>query len=116
MTRAYSYIMSQCASMKVEIKKPKDVEHFLENLEKLRITKKKATNLLFEEIESDIIQKERFVVDQMERLKEMSDSYLMMIDYKNVLLKVGEIIPRIHAGGQDVRASMHGGVTMGAAN
>jgi hypothetical protein len=49
----------------------------------------------------------------MERLKEMSDSYLMMIDYKNVLLKVGEIIPRIHAGGQDVRASMHGGVTVG---
>jgi flagellar basal body P-ring protein FlgI len=47
--------MSQCKSMNVEIKKPKDVEHFLENLEKLRITKKKATNLLFEEIESDII-------------------------------------------------------------
>ena len=49
--------------MKVEVKKPKDVDHFLENLEKLRLVKKKATNLLFEEIEQDVIQKERFVID-----------------------------------------------------
>lgn len=104
--------MNQCKTMNVEIVKPKDVGHFLGNLEKLRATKKRAANLLFEEIESDVVQKERFVVDQTERLKEMNDSYLTMIDYKNVLQKVGEIIPRIHAGGNDVRASMHGGLAV----
>jgi len=37
--------------MKVEIKKPKDINHFLKNLDTLRSQKKKAANLLFEEIE-----------------------------------------------------------------
>jgi vacuolar-type H+-ATPase subunit I/STV1 len=109
--RRILYIMNQCKGMGVDIKKPKDVAHFLENLEKLRVTKKKATNLLFEEIESDIIQKERFVIDQMERLKEMGDGYITMIDYKNVLEKVAEIIPKVQ-GGNDIRASMHGGLTV----
>lgn len=96
------------------VRKPKDVEHFLENLENLRSQKKKANNLLFEEIEQDVVEKERFVVEQTEKLKEMNDSYLTMIDYKNVLKKVGEIIPRIHGGGDNVRASMHGGLSVGA--
>ena len=99
--------------MNVQVRKPKDIAHFLENLESLRNQKKKANNLLFEEIEQDVIQKELFVIQQTEKLKEMTDSYLTMIDYKNVLKKVGEIIPRLHAGGEGgVRASMHGGLNI----
>ena len=45
----------------------------------------------------------------------MSDTFLTMIEYKNVLMRVAEIIPRIQAGGNDVRASMHGGVSINTA-
>jgi hypothetical protein len=43
---------------------------------------------LFEEIEQDIIDKEKFVIQQTEQLKEMSNSYLMMLDYEKVLRSV----------------------------
>jgi predicted transcriptional regulator len=55
------------------------------------------------------MEKERFVIEQTEKLKEMNDSYLTMIDYAKVLKCVSVIIPRIQAG-QDVMASMHGGL------
>lgn len=67
---------------------------------------------MFEEIEQDIIDKERFVLEQTDKLKEMNDSYLTMLDYAKVLERVAIIIPRIHAGGDNVRASMHGGLAV----
>lgn len=48
--------------MRVPVKKPRDVDNFLENLSSIRTQKKKAANLLFEEIEHDVIEKERFVI------------------------------------------------------
>ena len=98
--------------MKVETKKPRDIENFLENLGQVRSQKKKASNLLFEEIEQDIIDKEKFVIQQTEQLKEMSNSYLMMLDYEKVLKSVQIIIPRLHSGTDNVKASMHGGLTV----
>lgn len=65
--------------------------------------------MLFEEIEHDIMEKERFVIEQTETLKEMNDSYITMIDYARVLRAVLELIPRIQAG-DDIKASMHGGI------
>ena len=44
--------------------------------------------MLFEEIEHDIMEKERFVIEQTETLREMNDSYLTMIDYARVLRAV----------------------------
>jgi hypothetical protein len=95
--------------MKVPINKPEDVKSFLDSLKDITKHKKKASNLLFEEIEHDIMDKERFVLEQTEKLKEMNDSYLTMIDYAKVLKCVSVIITRIQAG-QDVTASMHGGL------
>jgi hypothetical protein len=47
--------------MKVKINKPKDIDSFLNALGDVRTAKRKAANLLFEEIEHDIVEKERFV-------------------------------------------------------
>lgn len=49
--------------MKIPIHKPDDSKHFLETLEALRTLKRKAPNLLFEEIEHDVIDKEKFVIE-----------------------------------------------------
>lgn len=67
--------------MNVPIQKPTDSKQFLEQLEALRASRRKAPNLLFEEIENDVIDKERFVIEQTEKLREMNESYLTMQDY-----------------------------------
>lgn len=81
-------------------------------LNDVRTQKKKAANLLFEEIEHDILGKEKFVLEQTEKLKEMNDSYLTMQDYEKVLKAVAIIIPNIVGGGNEAKASMHGGVNI----
>jgi hypothetical protein len=47
--------------LEIHLQKPADSKHFLDTLEALRTIKRKAPNLLFEEIEHDIIDKEKFV-------------------------------------------------------
>jgi hypothetical protein len=47
--------------------------------------KRKAANLLFEEIEHDVSDKEKFVIEQLDKLKMMNENYLMMLDYEKVL-------------------------------
>lgn len=70
-----SYILSQCKNMGIKIVKPADIKSFLDSLKDISKHKKKAANLLFEEIENDMFEKEKFVLDQTEKLKEMRDSY-----------------------------------------
>ena len=53
---------------------------------------RKAANLLFEEIETDLIEKEKFVLEQTKKLKDMHDNFNSLVEYKNVLGKAAEII------------------------
>jgi hypothetical protein len=63
--------------------------------------------LLFEEIEHDVKEKEHFVLEQVEKIKEMNENYLTMLDYEKVLENVRVLIPSLRQG--NVRASMGGG-------
>ena len=49
--------------MNIPIQKPADVQSFLDILQSISKDKRKAANLLFEEIEQDIMGKERFVIE-----------------------------------------------------
>jgi hypothetical protein len=55
--------MRECKNLKVKITKPTNTRAFLDALEALRASRRKAPNLLFEEIEHDIIDKEKFVIE-----------------------------------------------------
>jgi len=70
----------------------------LEALEALRTSRRKAANLLFEEIEHDIIDKEKFVIEQTGKIREMNESYLTMLDYEKVLENVQILLPSIREG------------------
>jgi len=107
----YRYILGQCKNYNVQVNKPKDIESFLNSLGEIRTQKKKAANLLFEEIEHDVIDKERFVIEQIEKIKEMNDSYQTMKDYEVVLRSVQFIMKQMNTG-QNVSASMHGGLNI----
>ena len=94
--------------MRLPVNKPKNISTFLEALQTVKTQKKKAANLLFEEIEQDVVDKEKFVIAQTEKIKEMNEHYLSMLDYHQVLENVKVLIPRLHGGG--VRHSIHGGI------
>jgi hypothetical protein len=49
------------------------------------------------------------VLVQTDKIREMHENYLTMLDYHQVLRCVGQIIPSIHVSGQNVRASIGGG-------
>ncbi len=60
--------MQECKHLDVKITKPKDERTFLESLDLLSRNKKKAVNLLFEEIEQEVTEKEAFVSQQIDKL------------------------------------------------
>lgn len=66
--------------------------------------------MLFEEIEQEVISKDRFVTDQMEKLKEMNENFITMLDYQKVLQKVAVVLPMISGGG--AKQSFHGGINI----
>lgn len=79
--------------MRIKIVKPKNQQMFLESLAEIQTIKKKAVNMLFEEIEQEVIEKDRFVTNQIEKLKEMQDSYQTLLDYAQVLLNAKLVLP-----------------------
>ena len=100
--------MKECQNLRVPVNKPRGVQSCLDALQTVKTNKKKAANLLFEEIEQDVIDKEKFVLVQTDKIREMHENYLTMLDYSQVLKSVGQIIPSI-AGGRNLRASVGGG-------
>ena len=62
-------MMKECKNLRVKINKPKNISSFLEALHSVKTQKRKAANLLFEEIEHDIVDKEKFVIGQIDKLK-----------------------------------------------
>ena len=57
----FSHILQECKHMGVKINKPSEQRTFLESMDFLSKNKKKAVNMLFEEIEQEVTEKERFV-------------------------------------------------------
>jgi hypothetical protein len=84
--------------LRIYISKPRSIETFLAALQAVKTQKKKAANLLFEEIEHDVQDKEKFVVEQIERLKEMNDNYETLLDYEKVLTSVSENMRKMRGG------------------
>jgi ribosomal silencing factor RsfS len=67
--------------MGIQINKPRDERAFLDSMVVLANIKKKAVSMLFEEIEQEVHEKERFVTLQIDKLQEMTDSFQTMLDY-----------------------------------
>ena len=62
--RKLTYLLNQCKAHRVDVDPPTDIEGFLEQLNKIKDKKRKAINLLLEEIQNDVHKQEEFVQDQ----------------------------------------------------
>ena len=67
--RRLLYILGRCKDLTVPVTKPRDIDSFLASLNEIRSQRKRAANLLFEAIENDVIEQERFVIEQTEKIK-----------------------------------------------
>ena len=87
--RRLAYLINKCKEMRIRISRPKDVSTFKQNIAKIAEERKKAPQMLFDAIDQDISDKERFVVSQSKTISEMKVDINKMKDYYQVLNFVG---------------------------
>ena len=54
---------SECKKFRVKLHKPKSVESFLQSLKILQSERRKAENVLLDEVETDVEEKEKFITE-----------------------------------------------------
>ena len=62
--RLLEYLRAQCKHHHIKVNAPKNIQGFLHQLKIISDSKKKALNLLFEEIQKEIINQEAFIQTQ----------------------------------------------------
>jgi len=68
--RKLAFLLEQCKKHFIQVSPPENIQGFLHQLGKIKDNKRKAINLLLEEIQGDIATQEKFIQQQNMRLKE----------------------------------------------
>ena len=76
---------NECKKFKVKLTKPKSIRQFLDSIQVIRDEKRKAENVLLDEIEQDVSSKERFITEKVATLSEMQEGLNTLIEHKNVI-------------------------------
>jgi len=72
--RKLNYLLDQCKKNYISVSPPEDIEGFLFQLRRIKDNKKKAIDLLLEEIQKDVIQQTQFIEEQNTRMKDAEAS------------------------------------------
>jgi len=77
------------------VSQPENIEGFLYQLKRIKDNKRKAINLLLEEIQRDISQQEAFIQEQNGRMKDAESSLNNLKDCLAVLKVAKDMIPSL---------------------
>ena len=88
----YRILENECRKFKVKLSKPNSVKSFLDALKIIKLEKRKAENVLIDEVENDIEQKEKFISEQVRTLSEMQTNMNTLIEHKNVISIAAQVI------------------------
>lgn len=94
-------IANECKKLKIKVPKVGSVEGFKTALAKVLAEKRKAENVLLDEIEGDVQQKERFLSEQIETLQEMNNNLNALIEHKAVISIASQIINGVQREEED---------------
>lgn len=83
--RLLQYLQAECKKHSIKITPPKNIDNFLYQLKIISDSKKKALNLLFEEIQKEIAKQEAFIQTQSSQLKEAEQTLTDLVDCLQVL-------------------------------
>ena len=78
--RKLQYLLDQCQKHSVNVSPPENIGGFLKQLKIISDNKRKAINLLFEEISKDISKQEAFIQAQNAQMKEAEASLTNLTD------------------------------------
>jgi hypothetical protein len=78
----------ECAKLKVKVNKVGNLDNFNQALSRVKAERRKAEDVILDDIESDVIQKARFLEDQVTSLREMSENLNTLIESKRVITVV----------------------------
>jgi hypothetical protein len=79
--RRLLYLIQKCKEHHLRVNKPEDAESFSENIGQVGREKKKAMHLLFDAIENDVAEKEKFVASQSKAITEMKSEVGKLQDF-----------------------------------
>lgn len=83
--RKLQYLLDQCKRNFIRVTPPENIQGFLTQLKRIKENKKKAINLLLDEIQKDITDQEAFVQEQNKQLKDNENSLTKLKDQLQVL-------------------------------
>ena len=83
--RRIQFLVNKCKEMRVEVKRPETIEEFDRFIDTIAKDRRKALNLLFDTVEQEMIDKEKFVVSQSKTIQDMQTGINKLEDYVNVL-------------------------------
>lgn len=92
----------ECKKFRVQLTKPKSVRQFLDSIKVIQDEKRKAENVLMDEIEQDVFNKEKFITEQVATLSEMQEGLNTLIEHKNVISIASQVVATALAAGAEV--------------
>lgn len=105
--RKLHYLLEQCKRNYIKVTPPENIEGFLFQLKRIKDNKRKAINLLLEEIQRDIAQQEAFIAEQNGRMKDAESSLNNLKDCLQVLKVAKAMIPSLQGQfGDQMEADM----------
>lgn len=78
-------LINTCREYHIKINKPPNVEGFARNISQIEGEKKKSHDLLFDAIENDVRDCEKFVMEQRETIDEIKSNIAKLEDYHEVI-------------------------------
>jgi len=102
--RKLNYLLDQCKKNYISVSPPEDIEGFLFQLRRIKDNKKKAIDLLLEEIQKDVIQQTQFIEEQNTRMKDAEASLNSLKDCLQVLNVAKAMLPQIQGQFDDQMA------------
>ncbi len=85
-------IVAECKNLKIKVPKTGSLTAFRDSIKIITEERKKAENILLDEIEQDILQKEQFLSEQVDTVKEMNTNLNLLIEHKSVIQIASNII------------------------
>lgn len=95
--RKLDYLLDQCKKNVIPVNPPENIDGFLQQLRRIKENKKKAINLLLEEIQKDVRQQESFIQEQNSRMKDAEASLNNLKDCLQVLNVAQLMLPQIRS-------------------
>jgi len=79
--RKIQFLINKSKEMKVPVKRPNTIEEFNEDINKIAQDRRKALNLLFDNVEQEMVDKEKFVTSQSKTIQDMQAGINKLADY-----------------------------------